>query len=188
MPLPSSGPLALTDIQTEFGGSNPISLSEYYAGGANVPAGTTGTYGAVPSSGAISIRNFYGTTKVIISITGQNIGYSSGGLTSATAGYQLTNGGLVRQNEQNNYSTLEQWCTPTSQATNYEVYATLVYGTVYGDPTGAWLLLTNTREWLVTASTGGYEQAQITVQIRRTGTTTPVYGPVTITITADAIL
>lgn len=63
MTLPSSGPLTLADIQTEFGGSNPISLSEYYAGGAYVPAGATGTYGAVPSSGAISIRNFYGTTK-----------------------------------------------------------------------------------------------------------------------------
>lgn len=63
MTLPSSGPLTLADIQTEFGGSNPISLSEYYAGGAYVPAGTSGTYGAVPSSGTISIRNFYGTKK-----------------------------------------------------------------------------------------------------------------------------
>lgn len=62
MAIPSSGPLTLSDIQTEFGGSNPISLSEYYAGGAYVPAGTTGTYGAVPSSGEISIRNFYGTS------------------------------------------------------------------------------------------------------------------------------
>lgn len=65
MPLPSSGPLSLSDIQTEFGGTNPISLNEYYAGGANVPAGTSGTYGAVPSSGTISIRNFYGTTKIV---------------------------------------------------------------------------------------------------------------------------
>ena len=61
MALPSSGPLSLADIQTEFGGGNPISLSEYYAGGGLVPPGTTGTYGAVPSSGEISIRNFYGT-------------------------------------------------------------------------------------------------------------------------------
>ena len=65
MPLPSSGPLSLNDIQTEFGGTNPIGLNEYYAGGANVPAGTTGTNGAVPSSGTISIFNFYGTAKAI---------------------------------------------------------------------------------------------------------------------------
>jgi hypothetical protein len=65
MTLPASGPLAFTDIQTEFGGSNPIGLNEYYAGGANVPAGTSGTYGAVPSSGQISVQNFYGTSDFI---------------------------------------------------------------------------------------------------------------------------
>ena len=37
----TSGALALSEIQTEFGGSNPISLSEYYAGGSNVSSGTT---------------------------------------------------------------------------------------------------------------------------------------------------
>jgi hypothetical protein len=65
MALPSSGPLTFADIQTEFGGSNPIGLNEYYAGGANVPAGTSGTYGAVPSSGQISVQNFYGTSDFI---------------------------------------------------------------------------------------------------------------------------
>lgn len=64
MAIPSSGPISLTDVQTEFGGSNPISLSEYYAGGGLVPAGTSGTYGAVPSSGAISLQNFYGTSNI----------------------------------------------------------------------------------------------------------------------------
>jgi hypothetical protein len=65
MTLPASGPLSLSDIQTEFGGSNPISLNEYYAGGGLVPAGTSGTYGAVPTSGQISVQNFYGTSNYI---------------------------------------------------------------------------------------------------------------------------
>jgi len=63
--LPTSGPLSLADIQTEFGGSNPVSLSEYYAGGSYVPAGTSGTNGAVPSSSTISISNFYGTSAAL---------------------------------------------------------------------------------------------------------------------------
>ncbi|HKU64438.1 MAG TPA: hypothetical protein VJQ06_05220 [Rhizomicrobium sp.] len=66
MTLPSSGPLSLSAIQGEFGGSNPIGLSEYYAGGGLVPSGTTSPVaGAVPSSVGtpISIYNFYGTTK-----------------------------------------------------------------------------------------------------------------------------
>lgn len=80
MTLPSSGPLSLADIQTEFGGSNPISLSEYYAGGAYVPAGTSGTNGPVPTSGAISISNFYGTSNVPpLSVTADSVsGLDSG--------------------------------------------------------------------------------------------------------------
>jgi hypothetical protein len=35
MTLPASGALSFSNIQTEFGGSNPISLSEYYKSGGN---------------------------------------------------------------------------------------------------------------------------------------------------------
>jgi len=56
MALPESGPLSLSDIQTEFGGVNPIALSEYYRGGAYVTDNNTG----VPTSGEISIGDFYG--------------------------------------------------------------------------------------------------------------------------------
>ena len=36
--LPSSGTLTLAQIQSHFGGSNPVSLSEYYRGGPYVPS------------------------------------------------------------------------------------------------------------------------------------------------------
>ena len=65
MTLPTSGPLTFANIQTEFGGSNPIGLNEYYAGGSYVASGTTGTYGAVPSSGQIGVQNFYGTSAFV---------------------------------------------------------------------------------------------------------------------------
>lgn len=64
MPIPSTGPITLVDVQNEFGGSNPIGLNEYYAGGANVPSGTTGNLGAIPSSGLISLDHFRGSSKV----------------------------------------------------------------------------------------------------------------------------
>lgn len=58
MALPSSGnAISLGDIQTEFGGSNPISMSEYYRNGAYVTSNNTG----VPTSGQISLNQFYGT-------------------------------------------------------------------------------------------------------------------------------
>ena len=59
MALQSSGAISLNDIQTEFGGTNPISMSEYYRGGAYVTDNNTG----VPTSGAININGFYGGTK-----------------------------------------------------------------------------------------------------------------------------
>lgn len=59
MAIQASGAIALSQIQTEFGGSNPISLSEYYRNGAYVPPGAT----AIPTSGAIDISDFYGASN-----------------------------------------------------------------------------------------------------------------------------
>jgi hypothetical protein len=72
-------PLSLGNIQAEFGGTGNIGLSEYYAGGLYVTAGTTGSYQGVttpiPSSGNIAIGNFYGASAS---------GGSGGGTTSTT--------------------------------------------------------------------------------------------------------
>lgn len=73
MALPSSGPLSLNDIKGEFGGPGSPSLSDYYAGGSYVPSGTSGTYGAVPTGGTISIANFYGT-QAALEIISLNVG------------------------------------------------------------------------------------------------------------------
>jgi len=64
MALPESGPISLTDIQDEFGGSGTTSLSEYYKGGAYVL--TTDYAPNVPTSGAISLSDFYGARKTTL--------------------------------------------------------------------------------------------------------------------------
>ena len=51
MPLEPSGQISLNDIATEFGGSVPHNLSEYY-----------GVADGIPSSGQISLSNFYGAS------------------------------------------------------------------------------------------------------------------------------
>lgn len=63
MALPSSGVLTLNDIQTEFGGTNPIDLSDYYRGGGLVP--NSGPNAAIPTSGVISVTDFYGAANLI---------------------------------------------------------------------------------------------------------------------------
>ena len=59
MALPSSGTISLSDIQTEFGGTNPISMSEYYRGGSFVTDNNTN----VPTSGTIDFSDFYDGVK-----------------------------------------------------------------------------------------------------------------------------
>jgi hypothetical protein len=54
MALPTTGPISLGDIQSTFGGSNPISLGEYY-----------GYAEGVATSGAISVQEFRGKANLI---------------------------------------------------------------------------------------------------------------------------
>ena len=61
MALQTSGAISLQDIQNEFGGSHPISLSEYYRGGGEVGSSNTN----VPTSGQISLSQFYGASDVV---------------------------------------------------------------------------------------------------------------------------
>ena len=62
MALPSSGAISFSQIQTEFGGTNPISLSEYYNTTSGLGLGISST-SSIPSSGAIAVSNFYGAQK-----------------------------------------------------------------------------------------------------------------------------
>jgi hypothetical protein len=89
MTLQTSGAITLAQIQTEFGGSNPIGLNEYYSGGSNVPSGTYNSSDVViPTSGTISFSNFYGATKFVA--TNRNYTSAASGATETIpAGAQL---------------------------------------------------------------------------------------------------
>ena len=52
MATPSTGTISLNDVQTEFGGSNPIPINEYYKADLGVP-----------TSGAISLNDLRGKTR-----------------------------------------------------------------------------------------------------------------------------
>lgn len=65
-----TGTASMLDIQNEFGGSAPISLSEYY-----------GAASGVPTSGTISINDFRGKSNLLTLSgqgTAQNYGYANG--------------------------------------------------------------------------------------------------------------
>jgi len=78
MPLPCPGPqpISLANIQSEFGGSNPIGLGEYYRNGAYVGSNNTN----VPTSGPIKLSNFFCAVNEIvryITATSTNVNASS---------------------------------------------------------------------------------------------------------------
>lgn len=62
MALPSSGTISLNNLQGEFGGSNPIQISEYYRGDGLVPNITANN--DIPLSGLIKLSDFYNSTAV----------------------------------------------------------------------------------------------------------------------------
>lgn len=75
MAVPTTN-VSLGSIQTEFGGSAPISINEYYRGGTYVPIGTTSSYGTIPTSGQIDFGVFRGTSKGLDSQV-VTVGYAS---------------------------------------------------------------------------------------------------------------
>lgn len=85
MPLQTSGPISLFDVQSEFGGSNPIEINEYRRGLAYVNSNTaagTGSFTSAPlpatspvqiaanDGSAMQLSMFYGTRKLIVGNTG----------------------------------------------------------------------------------------------------------------------
>ena len=75
MPVPSSGPVAISDLVDEFGGTAPHSLSEYYRNGGNVPGNNTN----VPSAGAFGLSNARGAVNeiAVAATSGANIDIST---------------------------------------------------------------------------------------------------------------
>ena len=75
MPVPSTGPVAISDLVTEFGGTAPHSMSEYYRNGDNVPGNNT----SVPESGAFGLSNARGAVNeiAIAATSGANIDIST---------------------------------------------------------------------------------------------------------------
>lgn len=143
MTLPTSGPITFANIQTEFGGSNPISISEYYNGGGLVPSGTAAGSGSettaplsstapsvIPTSGVIQISQFFGTSAiplVTFPVTSSAVGCSQGNFPTGTTNCHVTlnSDGTISHGggggaTSNHYSGPTNWASPTGS-----------YGSVY---------------------------------------------------------
>ena len=99
MAITSSGTICLSNVQAEFGGSNPICLSEYY-----------GAASGVPSSGTICLSNFYGksaaqTINVTISSSTTNYNMRTAFVDAGWDGSKVLNGTVTVNSGVTVYST-----------------------------------------------------------------------------------
>jgi hypothetical protein len=76
----------MSALQTEFGGANPISLSEYVRGGSYVPSGTTSAYGTIPTTTSNMALGLYrGTQKATVLLGDHSIEAFVGSTFNGTA-------------------------------------------------------------------------------------------------------
>ena len=183
MTMPASGAINFGQLQTEFGGSNPIGLNEYYRSGTYVPPLTANA--SVPVSGAISISNFYSAsvaTNMAASYVGESIGVKGSG---STESFTVYNNGNISSSytPSSTVQFSDTWCASSSAPGNwYEVYVTLVSGTTPTTGTmNTWLALTSDRTW----SLNNTNSCILTVKIRHKYNTASEESA-TVTLTANA--
>lgn len=168
MTLQSSGPIKASEIQAEFGGSGVFRLSDYYAGGSIVPAGTVGDGGPIPSSGTISFSDFYGASNFDVDVEGGIFIHIAGG--SASAGYRLNTSGAEQgyDDGSGSFATFNTWLLALTSA-DYECRLTVDSGdTPTGSATGSWLILSATRTWELIQNGTGAKANSCTIEIRHT--------------------
>lgn len=127
------------------------------------------------ASGAISMNDLRGKSAVTIFLSNLSIIDFTGGGSNASAGYQLTSGGIENQIVGASTSQTATWCTPTGEAVNYEVYATVTGSPLTVGSINAWVPLSTTRTWRLDAGIGQNLSSTLNISVRRVGTTTPVY-------------
>jgi hypothetical protein len=86
MPLQTTGAISLANIQTEFGGANPIGLNEYYRNAGRVDRTVTD----IPVTGnAISMNLFYGEANAVgLSVVASRVSRVTGGTITMPTGIQ----------------------------------------------------------------------------------------------------
>lgn len=130
-------------------------------------------------------------SSALITISNQTIS-DIASFGSANAWYILNLNGKVQQSLDIGYSNptdLEQWCTPTNQASLYEARVTVSGAALDGasSATAIWLALSSSRQWGLVENTSGQSPVStLTVDIRRIGTST-ILDTATITLEATVL-
>lgn len=126
-----------------------------------------------------------GEAEPVVSFNNVNVYSGTNGI-AAEAGYQIQSNGYDYKNANDVYTQNQQWITPTSAASNYEVYATVTAGTlsIGSAATGTWVAVTDNPEWIRLRAAVGISEATLDIDVRKIGTTT-ILGSWSVTLTAE---
>jgi hypothetical protein len=174
MTTPSTN-LGLGAVQTEFGGSNPVAISEYYRGGSLVGSGTAaGTSGQqIATSGTIRLGDF----RAVSAITLNDFDSSGGGADisspySTSCTITLNTDGTITWsvNSNGNWGVEDtNWATPTTGGVgnSYWVRGTVTSGSpgMTSGTSDTWLQLSSARAWTFSRSTIGTTSGVYTLEI-----------------------
>ena len=189
--LPSSGVISLADIQAEFGGSNPIAITEYYRGGGLVPDYYSNQ--SIPTSGQISLSQFYGANAANPSAQ-----LFSGFATSNEAILPTTTASVIFQtNGQCEYfapgnsggtgkSSNYTWVL-SAVAEDFDMYVSATGDTAYltSGTLNSWVRVLNQRAFILGSEPGTTKTVTLTITVRNAYTLTTLAGPVTVVLTTN---
>jgi hypothetical protein len=183
MTLNSSGPISLGG--STAGQSINLELSKSATATVSLNDTDVRTLAGVASGAIVMPTDFYGKSAVSITLGSYSIADFTGGLSIAQAGYQLTSAGVENEIVGTSTSFLGNWCTPSGQAVNYEVFVTVTGSPLTIGFINAWTALSTTRTWRLDAGISENLVSTLSVTVRRVGTTSPTYTA-TIDLNADA--
>lgn len=178
MTLQSSGPISLEDIQAEFQSpATNISLQAHYRGGAFVPdiAANSG----VPTSGPISVQDFYGATNFQIVAGFPTVIHDVfGGPTTVTATLEFRRDGTTLAVRLHSANTAGEWADPESPTIgdDWQVRYDVLSGNslnIGGGDEGVWLTMSSTRQFGQTVTgSSGLRSSSVRIRIRDVATMT----------------
>ena len=166
--IQSSGAISIDDIVAEFGGSAPDGMDEYYRGGTYVP--DTSINSSIPTTGAISITDFYGSTLTVPDFNLATYAAHDNTESLSLASITFNTNGTITVSGNLAVPTSGTWATGgTITGGDWEIFASLTTGTA---PTGPalnnWHALSTARIWSM--ATTGTDSGTLSITLRDTAT------------------
>ena len=169
MTLNSSGPISLGGTATNA--SINVELGQAATAQVSMNDTNVRTLAGVASGAIIMPTNFYGksagATVNFIDVT-----VLASGASGVSAGYRINPSAFDYQSVNGTFTALNQWVTPSSASGNYEIFATIVSGSVSSGTIGSWVATSGNPLWTRAQPTVGTSIVELVMQVRATGTGT----------------